>query len=314
MVVSNTYTVPVTLSWRQRLTFVTRYVLNKTLLLHRDVRSPRLRMLVYEAVYSICRLLGLRPLRMAFLDITRIDSVFGTFHLRPGTIDAACASPAFERPDIDALLAEFDRAVRTRSAVVFVDIGAGLGTYSVTVGNHLRDRPARILAFEPSSSSAALLRRNISTNGLDDVVDVRQRALADGSVTTAILNFDVDEPGSSGLDSSAVAVRNGHVVKERVPVSTLDAELADVAELDLLVLKIDVEGLECVVLRGARDSVARAAETMLLVEDFVDPRVIDHLHADGWLPMMKVTPYNSFWRRLRTTGDTKTAEVGTAIG
>ncbi|QKV97157.1 FkbM family methyltransferase [Streptomyces sp. NA02950] len=314
MVVSNTPAVPVTLSWRRRLTFVAGYVMHKTVLLPRDVRSPRLRMLVYEAAYSICRLLGRRPLRMAFLDITRIDSVFGTFHLRPGTMDAACASPAFERPDVDALLAEFDRAVRMRRDVVFVDVGADLGTYSVTVGNHVRAHPVRILAFEPSSSSAALLRRNITANGLDDAVDVRQRALGDGSVTTATLSFDVDEPGSSGLDSSAIVVRNGHVVEEHVPVSTLDAELADVAELDLLVLKIDVEGLECAVLQGARVSVARAAETVLLVEDFVDTRVIEHLHADGWLLMMKVTPYNSFWRRPRTTGDTTTTDVGNVIG
>jgi FkbM family methyltransferase len=165
----------------------------------------------------------------------------------------------------------------------------------VTVGNHL-GLAARIVAFEPSSSSADLLRRNVDATDLADMVDVRQRALGDGSTSTATLTFDLDEPGCSGLDTTAIRVRAGHVVEEQVAVSTLDAELADVPELDLLVLKLDVEGLERTVLDGARASVARAEETLLLVEDFVDQRVVDHLVADGWTLVTKVTPYNSFWR------------------
>ncbi len=295
-------TTDTTLSPRRRAAFVLGYVLHKTVLLPRDVRSPRLRMLVYEIVYSACRLLGRSPRRLRFLGISRVDSVFGTFHVRPGTIDAACASPAFERPDVDVLLGELDRAARGRRDVVFVDVGADIGTYSVTVGNHLRrTRAARIIAFEPSSSSAEVLRRNVAANGLTAVVDVRQRALGDGSSDTATLTFDLDEPGCSGLDTTALQVRAGHVVQEQVGVSTLDAELADLPELDLLVMKLDVEGLERAVLDGGRASVERAAETLLLVEDFVDLRIVDHLRADGWTLVTKVTPYNSFWRRARAT-------------
>jgi FkbM family methyltransferase len=283
-----------TLSRRCHAAFVLDYALHKTVLLPRDVRSPRLRMLVYEIVYSVCRLVGRSPRRLRFLDIRRVDSIFGTFHVRPGTIDAACASPAFERPDVDVLLRELDRAARVGRDILFIDVGADIGTYSVTVGNHLG--AARIVAFEPSSSSADLLRRNVDANDLAAVVDVRQRALGDGSTSTATLTFDLDEPGCSGLDTTAIKVRAGHVVEEQVAVSTLDAELADLPELDLLVLKLDVEGLERTVLDGARASVARAAETLLLVEDFVDRRIVDHLTADGWILVTKATPYNSFWR------------------
>lgn len=305
-----------TLSRRQRLAFVVGYVAHKTVLLPWEVRSPRARLLAYEIVYSVCRLLGRNPLPLRFLGIRRIDSILGTFHVRPGTIDAACASPAFERPDVDMLLDELDRAVATGRDILFVDVGADIGTYSVTVGNHVRSaaRAVRILAFEPSSSSVALLRRNIDANDLAAAAGVREVALGDGSCTTATLTFDRDEPGCSGLDTSALRVREGRVLLEQVAVSTLDHELADIPELDLLVLKLDVEGFERAVLDGGRASVARAAETLLLVEDFVDRRIVDHLYADGWTVVRKVTPYNSFWRRMRSPGGQPTRNGRSADG
>lgn len=293
-----------TLTRRQRMAFVLGYIAHKTVLLPWEVRSPRMRLLAYEIVYSVCRLLGRNPLPLRFLKIHRVDSVLGTFHVRPGTIDAACASPAFERPDVDVLLEELDHAVAAGRDIVFVDVGADIGTYSVTVGNHLRSAPraVRIVAFEPSTSSVALLRRNIEANDLDAATVVRDVALGDGSHTSATLTFDREEPGCSGLDASALRVREGHVVLEQVVVSTLDDELAGLPELDLLVLKLDVEGFEKAVLEGSRVSVARAAETLLLVEDFVDRRIVDHLYAEGWTVVRKVTPYNSFWRHTRSAG------------
>lgn len=284
---------PLPFPFRRRAAFAVRYALLKTLLLPRDVRSPRLRLLAYEIVYSLCRAVGRDPLPLRFLGITRVETVFGTFHVRPGTIDVACASPAFERPDVDRLLDELGRLDAAGRDVVLVDVGADIGTFSVTVGN--RFPGARVLAFEPSSSSVALLARNVEANAL--AVDVRPCALGDGSVTSAVLTFDVDEPGCSGLDPAALRVREDHVVREEVPVSTLDAELADLPVLDALVLKLDVEGAEVAVLDGAAASLARARETLLLVEDFVDPRIAARLRADGWTFVAKLTPYNSFWRK-----------------
>lgn len=293
-------------SRRARIAFGFRYALLKTVDLPREVRTPRLRLFVYEMVYSLCRACGRDPLRLRFLRITRIESIFGIFHVRPGTLDVACASPAFERADVDRLLRELCRAAHAGREIVFIDGGADIGTYSVTVGNHLGPGVrARILAFEPSTASAALLRRNVAANRLDAVVDVRRRALGDGSVATATLTFDTAEPGCSGLDPAALNVHAGRVVRETVAVSTLDHELRDVPQLDLLVIKLDVEGSEVAVLDGAAGSIRRAREVLLLVEDFVDARIVARLHADGWRFVAKLTPYNSFWRLGDEAGEAK---------
>jgi hypothetical protein len=95
-----------------------------------------------------------------------------------------------------------------------------------------------------------------------------------------------------------------HTIR-RHPVGTPNgraAEPADAGDLDLLVWGLDVEGLERAVLDGGRVSVGRAVETLLLVEDFVDQRNVDHLRADGWTLATLVAPYNGFWRR--TAGPT----------
>jgi FkbM family methyltransferase len=200
--------------------------------------------------------------------------------------------------------------------VVVADVGADIGTYSVTIGNALAG--VRIHAFEPSSSSVTVLRRNLQVNGLSERVEVHPVALGDGSTTRASLAFDVLEPGSSGLNASAGTSRQGRTQLQQVVVSTLDAELAAETEVDLLVVKMDVEGYERMVLEGAAITMERARETWLLVEDFVDSSIIEYLRAHSWVQTAKRTPYNSFWRRDRPAGRHgpvfPAAEVGRQVG
>jgi FkbM family methyltransferase len=175
--------------------------------------------------------------------------------------------------------------------VLFLDVGADVGTYSVTVGNMLRGAgDLAVLAFEPSASSHRLLQQNVTANHLDGVVSIRKLALGDGSITAATLRFDPTEPGGTALES---ADGDG----EQVRVSTIDAELADAPTPDVLVLKLDVEGSETAVLHGAATTLAAANEVLLLVEDFVDDRIVAELERSGWSFAEKLTPYNSFWRR-----------------
>jgi FkbM family methyltransferase len=275
-----------------RRAFVLRYVLSKTVFFWRDVHRPRFRLFLYEIVYSLCRATSRPPLALRWLRLYRVSTIFGVFNIRPGTIDAACVSPAFERPDLDHLLSRLRERLSAGRSVLFLDIGADVGTYAVSVVNSLRGLgDIRAIAFEPSQSSCELLRRNLRDNGLDTLVTSRQLALGDGSITTAYLRFDPREPGGSGLNSSHVQGTE----PEEVHVSTIDAEIDPLSVPDILVLKLDVEGSEIPVLAGARAILAAARETLLLVEDFVDDSVVRYLEETGWSFDDKLTPYNSFW-------------------
>ncbi len=282
---------------KARRRFARRYVLAKTVWLWRDVRRPRLRLFVYEVVYSLCRALGRPTVPLNFLHLDRVTTVFGDFHVRPGTIDAACVSPAFERDDVDHLLDRTRAYLAQGRRVLFLDVGADVGTYAVTVGNRLGavggPDALRVVAFEPASSSYALTSANVELNGLGEIVDARNMALGDGSVTSAVLRFDPAEPGGSGLHETLVEGS----VEEEVSVSTIDKEVGADAAGRVVVAKLDVEGAETEVLEGAKATLAAADEALLLVEDFVDTSIIGYLERTGWTLVDKRTPYNSFWVR-----------------
>ncbi len=282
-----------------RYAFVRTYVLSKTVFFRRDVHFPRSRLFIYEIVYSLCRAMGRPPLDLRWLRLDRVSTVFGVFNIRPGTIDAACVSPAFERPDLDHLLARLLEFLSAGRSVQFLDVGADVGTYAISVMNRLRRHgDIRAVAFEPSQSSFELLRQNLRDNDLETLVSSRQLALGDGSVTSALLRFDLREPGGSGL----TPVWAQGTEFEKVQVSTIDAELPSLVP-DVLVLKLDVEGGEIPVLEGARATLAAADRVLLLVEDFIDDSVVDYLKKSGWSFDDKLTPYNSFWS-MRCHGDT----------
>lgn len=276
----------------KRLRFFVSYVLAKVVYLWRDVRTPRIRLFAYEIVYSFCRAARRPPLPLRWLQLTQVTTIFGTFNIRAGTTDAACVSPAFERQDLDRLMARLSEHLAAGQAVLFIDVGADVGTYAISVGNCLRSLgDIRILAFEPSRISYDLLCANVKNNELTDIVEPRQIGLGDGSAASAELLFDAREPGCSGLDASIV---HGEIV-ETVKMSTLDAQVAQNVPASVIALKLDVEGSEIAVLRGAAATLTAAEEVLLLVEDFVDVSIVSYLKRTGWSFREKVTPYNSFW-------------------
>ncbi|MGA2307678.1 MAG: FkbM family methyltransferase [Acidimicrobiales bacterium] len=283
---------PFGFSTADRVRFVARYIFSKVFHLWREVHTPRLRFFVYEMVYSAWKVTKRPSLGMRWLRIDKVKTIFGTFNVRPGTMDVACVSPAFERPDLDLLLALLEEPLKAGRSVLFLDIGADLGTYAVAVAKRLHELgDIRVLAFEPSQSSFALLRRNLEDNGLIEVVQQRQLALGDGLESSTTLRFDFANPCHSLL---ATAPREG-TVSEHVTLSTIDQEISGEVDFDVLAIKMDVEGSEVPVLMGAAKTLGSAREVLLLVEDFMDPRVVDYLESTGWKFTRKLTPYNSFW-------------------
>lgn len=277
-------------STTDRLKFVTGYLLSKLFYLWYEVKTPRLRLFVYEMVYSICQATGRDPLAMRWLRIDRVETVFGSFNVRPGTGDVACASPAFERSDLSHLLKLLEEQLVAGRSVLFLDVGAALGTYAIAIENRLSKLgDIRVLAFEPSLSSFTLLKENIEDNGLTGMVEARQLALGDGSAASAKLRFDPLVPGGSTLGGAP----SKGTVYEEVALSSIDVEIENEA-FDVLAIKMDVEGSEVPVLKGATKSLA-AAKTLLIVEDFIDTGVVDYLQSTGWQFNKKLTPYNSFW-------------------
>jgi FkbM family methyltransferase len=157
----------------------------------------------------------------------------------------------FARP---ALAPVLDAALAPGS--VFADVGANLGLYTLW-GARRVGAQGRVHAFEPVPSVRACLARSVALNGFDNV-----RIAAAGVGAEAGRTVLYQLPGASGVTSR---YRDGKQHGVEVDVTTLDAEFADAAAPPELV-KVDVEGMEVEVLRGASRLLCGRTPPLLVLE------------------------------------------------
>lgn len=173
---------------------------------------------------------------------------------------------------------------------LFVDIGANVGSYTVLASKVCG---ARTICVEPDPVTAAALRRNILANGIEDRVIVEETALGASEGT---VNFTV------GLDTiNRVAAREETNVRE-VRLARLDAVLG--SEQPALI-KMDVEGFEAEVLRGAADTLAKTGLLGIITED-TGAGVVDTLTAHGFTRWY----YDPVERKLSQNGPVQPSNNG----
>jgi FkbM family methyltransferase len=162
---------------------------------------------------------------------------------------------------------------------IFVDVGAFVGLYTIAVARRLQSS-GRVVAFEPDDRNYSLLQEHVRLNELQGNIELHHAAVSDQSGRSYFL---ADGSSEARLVSSAGA----------------NTVMAKVVTIDLIfagrridVLKIDVEGYEEKVLRGA-DKILR---TQLL-----RPRAIFiEVHPYAW-PSLGVTS-DSFLTTLAEAG------------
>ncbi|MGP0030231.1 MAG: FkbM family methyltransferase [Acidimicrobiales bacterium] len=134
----------------------------------------------------------------------------------------------------------------------FVDVGANVGVFSALIGTRLPG--VRITAVEPFPPIRAFLERNLALNDLDvQLVDSAVGAES-GSATFEVLERDVL---NRLAPASAVVPRAQGIT---VAVQTLDEIVGGSSPA---LIKIDVEGTELDVLRGARHLLLTDAPVVL---------------------------------------------------
>ena len=138
---------------------------------------------------------------------------------------------------------------------IALDVGANVGAYAVLLGQWVGPS-GRVYAFEPSPPAFRGLVRHVELNALGTVVKPVGAAVADhdgfGELIVA---------ATAGESRLAGTAERGETVN--VPSVTIDAFCAREAIRPALI-KIDVEGGELAVLRGARETIRRGGESLAL--------------------------------------------------
>lgn len=127
-----------------------------------------------------------------------------------------------------------------------IDVGANIGLFAILLARHAR----HVLAVEPTPAAHQLLLRNIGRNEVSETVTPEQKALmaTPGSVTMQTM-AGREEYSTTGVLKHEATVGEAHQQIE-VEAVTLDA-MVDAHQLDPGIIKIDVEGGETSVLKGA---------------------------------------------------------------
>lgn len=147
-----------------------------------------------------------------------------------------------------------------QSGDVLLDVGANCGIYAVAAAQ----RGARVLAFEPDPVNARILRHHVRLNRVAGRVRVVEAYLGEQALPVVAA-----ERGSpvTGVHDLYLSDATRYTVRPSLPA---DAVLKDEPRIDLV--KIDVEGAELDVLRGARRLFERTRPRRILIE--VHPDVL----------------------------------------
>jgi FkbM family methyltransferase len=164
------------------------------------------------------------------------------------------------RSDADQA-AELDTFIGAcRSGMILFDIGAHFGLFSLAA-LHYGGPAARVVAVEPSPAACRMLRIQAALNGATAGLTVLEAAAARHSGEQRMLPIGVI---AAGYFTGDVA---GRPPRDLRPVRTISLDaLAEEHGVWPTHVKIDVEGFEVEVLRGARRVLARQPAPTLFVE------------------------------------------------
>jgi FkbM family methyltransferase len=144
-----------------------------------------------------------------------------------------------------------------RKQLRVVDVGANIGTYSISLG--VQHPCAQILAFEPNPHAIIHLEENVTLNNLTNV-EILQFGLGseDGELELSFTH------GNLGTASHYKKKASSETVTAHL--TTLDGFLASrgISTIDLI--KVDIEGGEIEFLKGARETIERSKNLVIVME------------------------------------------------
>ncbi|MGA2776333.1 MAG: FkbM family methyltransferase [Steroidobacteraceae bacterium] len=199
-----------------------------------------------------------------------------------------------------------------------IDVGANIGWYTLAAA-HVVGAAGHVIAFEPEAANFSLLSANLSRNAVH-CVTARCSALG-ASIGSAQIEKSVTNkgdhrvrgmvPGATGSDSA-----------NDIAVEKLDDALRDVDAFNmerLRIIKIDVQGYEADVLRGATRLLQTLPKRAIIFIEF-DPELLRANHSsscDSLLEILSSLDLNilqicrPFWRLRRLTiADLRASAVG----
>jgi FkbM family methyltransferase len=149
----------------------------------------------------------------------------------------------------------------------FVDVGAHIGYYSLKMARVVGPN-GHVIAIEPNARTVRQLQDNIRESGAKTIT-VQPVACSDAEGSIELFVAPRANTGETSLSRKNASKEGSSVESYRVRARPLDAIIRESGVSRVDVIKIDVEGAELLVLKGARETLTRYHPLLIveLVED-----------------------------------------------
>jgi FkbM family methyltransferase len=167
-----------------------------------------------------------------------------TFHMEPSdiTILPTVISGDYEKTELAWLKKQIE--THQKQKIVFIDVGANVGIYSLIVAKSLKEND-HVYSIEPDPRNVNRLKKNVEENRINaDIISILEMGIGQENGRT---NFHLSKFGGVSQIST---VRNAGSYE--IPIRSLDDLFFNQIDSNSqIMIKIDVEGFENSVLRGA---------------------------------------------------------------
>jgi FkbM family methyltransferase len=142
----------------------------------------------------------------------------------------------------------YERVVKVEQGDIVVDVGANVGVFTLKASKEIGER-GRIISFEPQWRNYDWLCRNLRINRCSNVLPINA-AISDFN---GIADFYVKEVPLENtlLPETTLSIETHTIATMKVKVRTLSSVLDEVGVGQVDFLKVDAEGVELEVLKGA---------------------------------------------------------------
>lgn len=169
----------------------------------------------------------------------------------------------YEKHEVERIIEE----LKKKPGFAFIDVGANIGLISLGIKRNLPS--CEIFCFEPGKSQSNYLKKNIEFNKLD--IKTFEVALSNENGQSRFSSHDpIHSSGDGFFDTGRAGKANSTIVETM----TLDTWWEEHQRPKIGLIKIDTEGAEFLILKGARQ-VINACLPIILLE-------ICHLNLNGF--------------------------------
>ncbi len=282
----------------EKLRFYLSYIYHRFLVLF-ETKNPKIKLFLLNSIYSFINLICLFTKNYDLIkkfnkisDIDYAETIFGKFNIKKYTTDSLIVAPSYERRDVDFLIKKVSQEILNKNKILFLDIGASFGYYSILLSNYFaNDELLKIYSFEPIPSNRSLFEKNIKLN---DCKNIKVFPFAIYNENDIDISMKIVE-GANSQSHISLDMQNNNT--ELVRARTIDSLLlSEVNDIDTVFIKLDVEGYETEALIGAKNFLKLKKRVYLMVEDFLNHRVIEFLENCDATFLGKFSNYNSWWK------------------